>query len=306
MDNINWFDKRYYSLNAYFKNRYGKRINKIAVDAGLSCPNRDGTIDNRGCIFCSTGGSGDFAVTLSCALDICDNAQDEKYVIYFQAFTNTYGDTDYLCDIYTKALSHKNVAGISIGTRPDCLGTDVLNLLQKLNSTFVAQDKFIWIELGLQTIHESTAVYIRRGYPLSVYDKAISSLNSINIPYITHVILGLPNESHEMMLDTVRYVCKDSNLFGIKLQLLHVLKGTDLADDYMNGKFQTLELSEYLNIVTKCLQYIPKNVVIHRVTGDGPKNILIAPKWSGNKKNVLNSLGRLMKEENIQQGDCVC
>ena len=158
MDNINWFDKRYYSLNAYFKNRYGKRINKIAVDAGLSCPNRDGTIDNRGCIFCSTGGSGDFAVTLSCALDICDNAQDEKYVIYFQAFTNTYGDTDYLCDIYTKALSHKNVAGISIGTRPDCLGTDVLNLLQKLNSTFVAQDKFIWIELGLKKIHERTAV----------------------------------------------------------------------------------------------------------------------------------------------------
>lgn len=305
MDNTNWFDKRYYSLGAYFKNRYGHKLYKISVDAGLSCPNRDGTLDNRGCIFCSAGGSGDFAVSLSDALDICDSAQNKKYIIYFQAFTNTYGDIEYLRDIYTSALSHPNVYGISIGTRADCLGSDVLSLLQSLNAFYAEQNKFIWIELGLQTIHESTASYIRRGYSLSVYDKAVSSLNAIDIPYITHVILGLPNESYEMMLDTVRYICRDGSLFGVKLQLLHVLKGTDLANDYMNCKFRTLTLSEYLNLVIECLRNIPDNVVIHRVTGDGPKNILIAPEWSGSKKNVLNSLHRLMKEKNVRQGDCV-
>ena len=320
----------YYSLSEYLKETYGCKMYKLSLSGGMTCPNRDGRIDTRGCIFCSAGGSGDFSgealIGNSASLlaggivtpqhtkipGIAAQIEAEKalisrkynggqYIAYFQSYTNTYAPADYLRQIFTEAIRHDDVRILSIATRPDCITPAIVTLLSELNAI-----KPVWVELGLQTIHESTAVYIRRGYPLSIYDKAISSLNSINIPYITHVILGLPNESHEMMLDTVRYVCKDSNLFGIKLQLLHVLKGTDLADDYMNGKFQTLELSEYLNIVTKCLQYIPKNVVIHRVTGDGPKNILIAPKWSGNKKNVLNSLGRLMKEENIQQGDCVC
>lgn len=305
-----WGEKPYHSLDYMLRERFGEKVYKVTLNGGMSCPNRDGKIGTRGCIFCSAGGSGDFAA--DAALSITDQIERQisilsqkrpihKYIAYFQAYTNTYAPVEYLEKIFTEAISHPKIVALSIGTRPDCLSPEIVALLSRLN-----KQKPVWIELGLQTIHESTAVYIRRGYPLSIYDKAISSLNSINIPYITHVILGLPNESHEMMLNTVRYVCKDSNLFGIKLQLLHVLKGTDLADDYMNGKFQTLELSEYLNIVTKCLQYIPKNVVIHRVTGDGPKNILIAPKWSGNKKNVLNSLGRLMKEENIQQGDCVC
>ena len=305
-----WGEKPYHSLDYMLRERFGEKVYKVTLNGGMSCPNRDGKIGTRGCIFCSAGGSGDFAA--DAALSITDQIESQisilsqkrpihKYIAYFQAYTNTYAPVEYLEKIFTEAISHPKIVALSIGTRPDCLSPEIVALLSRLN-----KQKPVWIELGLQTIHESTAVYIRRGYPLSIYDKAISSLNSINIPYITHVILGLPNESHEMMLNTVRYVCKDSNLFGIKLQLLHVLKGTDLADDYMNGKFQTLELSEYLNIVTKRLQYIPKNVVIHRVTGDGPKNILIAPKWSGNKKNVLNSLGRLMKEENIQQGDCVC
>ncbi len=303
MQSADWFGKGYYSLGAYFKNRYGHRLYKISVDAGLSCPNRDGTLDTRGCIFCSRGGSGEFSVSLADALDICGRKSDKRYIIYFQAFTNTYGDIDYLRYIYTRALAHPNVYGISIGTRADCLGDDVLRLLRDLHVLYSKQDKFIWIELGLQTIHEGTASYIRRGYPLSVYDRAVSSLSAINIPYVTHIILGLPDESFDMMLDTVRYVCSRPGLFGLKLQLLHVLKDTDLADDYTNHRFRTLTFSEYLNILTECLRIIPDDIVIHRVTGDGPRDMLIAPEWSLKKRNVLNSLHKLMKDKDIRQGD---
>jgi len=340
--NIDWLGKPYYSLNAYFKHVYGQKIYKIAVDAGLTCPNRDGSLDTRGCIFCSAGGSGDFAEKYSSSQcgSSCTNSEayirkqiedslsrfnksvGDKFVIYFQAFTNTYGDVDYLRKIWSDALSHEDVVGISIATRPDCLGDEVLEVLSELQKTYCDinssegseecikekpeefKKKFIWVELGLQTIHDNTAEYIRRHYPLATYDEAIEKLSLINIPYITHIILGLPNETEEMMLSTVRYVNQHKyKPFGIKLQLLHVLIHTDLALDYEAGLFKELELEEYIDIVIKCLENISPDVVIHRVTGDGPKNILIAPKWSGNKKVVLNTLHKQMKELGVKQGD---
>ena len=312
MKNIDWLGKQYYSLNAYFKHVYGQKIYKIAVDAGLTCPNRDGSLDTRGCVFCSAGGSGDFAEKYNSEHNIKNQIEDgisrfnksvgDKFVIYFQAFTNTYGDVNYLRDIWSEVLSHEDVVGISIATRPDCLGDEILELLVELQEKYC--EKFIWVELGLQTIHEKTAEYIRRHYPLSVYDEATEKLSKIGIPYITHIILGLPNETEEMMLETVRYVNQHNyKPFGIKLQLLHVLENTDLASDYREGLFKELELEEYIDIVIKCLANISADVVIHRVTGDGPKNILIAPTWSGNKKVVLNTLHKRMKELGVKQGD---
>ncbi|MBQ8914024.1 MAG: radical SAM protein [Lachnospiraceae bacterium] len=323
-----WLDKPYYSLNAYFKNTYGEKIYKIAVNAGLSCPNRDGTLGSRGCIFCSSGGSGDFAVDvkdssvseqIKTGIDRFDKKFGDKFVIYFQAFTNTYGDIGYLRKIWTEALSHEDVVGISIATRPDCLGDEVIELLKELRDKFCKKScmnesiinektngfdtdsKFIWIELGLQTIHEKTAEYIRRGYHLSVYDEAVKKLDYIGIPYITHIILGLPYETREMMLDTVRYV-NEREPFGIKLQLLHILEGTDLADEYRKGKFEVLDMENYISLVIECLENISSEVVVHRVTGDGPKKILIAPTWSKDKKKVLNTLHKRMRELDAYQG----
>lgn len=344
MNNIDWLDKPYYSLNAYFKHTYGQKIYKIAVDAGLSCPNRDGSLDTRGCIFCSKGGSGDFAVKLGesryeSGVQIgqvsqieqkkCDSVKKlsvkeqinlgkarfnkeagDRFVIYFQAFTNTYGDPDYLRRIWSQALEEESVVGISIATRPDCLRNEVMKVLEELKERH--QHKFIWIELGLQTIHDKTAEYIRRHYPLSDYEAAVRKLHKLGIPYITHIIFGLPGETREEMLETVFYVEQgvfeqDSHSkikpFGMKLQLLHVLEDTDLADDYRQGKFQTMEMEEYLELVIDALQMINPEIVIHRVTGDGPKSILISPTWSGNKKQVLNTLHKKMRERNARQGD---
>ncbi len=332
MGKVDWLDKPYYSLNAYFKHAYGQKIYKIAVDAGLSCPNRDGSLDTRGCIFCSKGGSGDFAVKLresqgeaylqdglkqlSVKEQIVqgkarfNKEAGDRFVIYFQAFTNTYGNPDYLRRIWTEALEEENVVGISIATRPDCLGDEVMEVLDALRESY--PDKFIWVELGLQTIHDKTAEYIRRHYPLSEYEEAVRNLHKLDIPYITHIIFGLPGETKKEMLETVFYVEQgvfeqDSHSkirpFGMKLQLLHVLENTDLAEDYRQGKFQTLDIEEYLELVIEALQRINPEIVIHRVTGDGPKNILISPTWSGNKKLVLNTLHRKMRERNARQGD---
>lgn len=327
MQKTDWLGKPYYSLNAYFRHTYGQKCYKIAVDAGLTCPNRDGSLDTRGCIFCSLGGSGDFAVGTGGKNDYAYNIEaqlkqglarfnksvGDKFVIYFQAFTNTYGDIEYLRKIWSIALEHEQVIGISIATRPDCLGDEIISLLSELKEKYCNgnriynKNKFIWVELGLQTVHAETAAYIRRHYPLAVYDEAVRSLSDIGIPYITHIILGLPGETEDMMIETVRYA-DDANShgegpFGIKLQLLHVLEGTDMAEDYKAGVFKTLEMDEYLDIVIRCLQNISPDVVIHRVTGDGPKNILISPAWSGNKKLVLNSLHRRMRELGAMQGD---
>lgn len=295
----------YYSLNEYYKQKYGKKIYRLAISGGMTCPNRDGTIGDRGCIFCSAGGSGEFA---SCAamsvtqqLDAAKHrvrakTRDDLYIAYFQPFTNTYAPVEKLRELYEAAIDPDDIVGLSIGTRPDCLPPDVIDLLKEIN-----EKKPVTVELGLQTIHESTAAYIRRGYPLSVYDRAVRELRDAGIEVVTHVILGLPGETEEMMLETVRYVGQVTD--GVKLQLLHVLEGTDLADDYRRGLFRTMTLEEYAQLLCRCIRLLPKNVVIYRLTGDGDKKSLIAPQWSADKKRVLNFINHTLAENNIQQGE---
>lgn len=289
---------KYTTLNNYLKERFGKKVYKIALNGGFTCPNRDGTIDTRGCIFCSKGGSGDFAespdLTITEQIEngkkrLEKKIKNGKYIAYFQAFTNTYAPVERLRTIYEEAINHPDIVALSIGTRPDCLGDDVLALLDELNKF-----KPIFVELGLQTINEDTAKYIRRGYTLEVYDKAVADLHKIGINVVTHIILGLPNESKEDMLNSVKYACKVTD--GIKLQLLHILKGTDLAKDYEQDKFEVLTLEQYTEIIKECVQIIPENVVIHRLTGDGAKKDLIAPLWSADKKTVLNTINQALKE----------
>lgn len=295
---------RYYSLNEYLKSTFGEKVYKISLNGGMTCPNRDGTIDTRGCIFCSRGGSGEFAA--SAVLDIKNQIEQakqrikaktdcRKFIAYFQPFTNTYASVEYLEKIFTQAIEGDEIVALSIATRPDCLGDDVLALLDRLNRI-----KPVWIELGLQTIHKQSSDYIRRGYELEVYDTAVRNLHSIGINVITHIILGLPNESKEMMLETVKYVGERTD--GVKLQLLHILKDTDLLDDYNAGKFKALTIEEYIDILCDCIEILPQNVVIHRITGDGDKKLLVAPLWSADKKNVLNSINTIFSQRNIIQG----
>lgn len=303
-----WLDRPYYSLDAYCKNRYGSKVYKIALDAGLTCPNRDGTLGHRGCIFCSAGGSGDFAVkpndSIAEQLQIGQAMFGKKktgnlFIAYFQAYTNTYGDVNYLAEIYEEALKQPQIVGISIATRPDCLPPEVLDLLVSLKQKYPAKD--IWVELGLQTIHDTTAAYIRRGYKLEVFDSTIAALRERNIPVVVHVILGLPGESENMVLQTIQYLNR-LPLFGIKLQLLHVLKDTDLAEDYLNGKFETLSKDDYMALLITCLKNLSPDIVIHRLTGDGPKDLLIAPTWSLYKRDFFNTLHRYLKQTGEYQG----
>lgn len=290
---------KYTTLNNYLKERFGEKVYKIALNGGFTCPNRDGKIGTRGCIFCSKGGSGDFAespdLTITEQIEngkkrLEKKIKNGKYIAYFQAFTNTYAPVEKLRAIYTEAIIHPDIVALSIGTRPDCLEDDVLALLDELNKI-----KPIFVELGLQTINEDTARYIRRVYTLEVYDKAVADLHKIGINVVTHIILGLPGESKNDMLKSVEYACKVTD--GIKLQLLHILKGTDLAKDYEQGKFEVLTLEQYTKIIKECVQIIPENVVIHRLTGDGAKKDLIAPLWSADKKTVLNTINRTLKDE---------
>ena len=290
----------YKSINDEMKAAYGRKVYRVSLDGGMTCPNRDGKLDTRGCIFCSAGGSGDFASDRR--KSITEQIEEGKYriakkapkcdafIAYFQAYTNTYGDIDYLRSIFTEAINHPQVEVLSIATRPDCLPDEVVALLAELNSI-----KPVWVELGLQTIHEQTADFIRRGYPLSVYDDAVSRLTGAGIKVICHVILGLPGESHGDMLSTVGYVCK-SGAWGIKLQLLHVLKGTDLATYYSKHPFHIMSLEEYTDLLVDCLRLVPDTMVVHRLTGDGPKSLLIEPAWSGDKKRVLNTITRKLRE----------
>ena len=289
---------KYTSLNQYLKVRLGTKIYKIALDGGFTCPNRDGTLGTRGCIFCSKGGSGDFAESRKLSIydqieqgkrKVAGKIKDGKYIAYFQAFTNTYASVDRLESLYTQAIEHEDIVALSIGTRPDCLSEEVIELLERLNKI-----KPIFVELGLQTIHEDTAKYIRRGYELSVYDDAVRRLHKAGLNVVTHLIIGLPNETKEDMLKSVEYVCNVTD--GIKLQLLHILKGTDLEAQYNDGKIKTLTLDEYCDIICDCIKIIPKSVVIHRLTGDGAKKDLIAPLWSADKKNVLNTLNKRINE----------
>lgn len=289
---------KYTTLNSYLKNKFGCKVYKLAIDGGFTCPNRDGTLGTRGCIFCSRGGSGEFAESKkkSVTQQIDDGKKrvekkikDGKYIAYFQAFTNTYAPVCKLKSLYTEAINHPDIVALSIGTRPDCLGDDVLELLDEMNKI-----KPVFIELGLQTIHENTAQYIRRGYPLEVYDKAVDDLHKIGINVVTHLIIGLPGESEQDILQSVEYVCKKTD--GIKLQLLHILEGTDLADEYRECKVDVLSLEKYTSIIKHCVEIIPDNVVIHRLTGDGAKKDLIAPLWSADKKHVLNTINKAIGE----------
>lgn len=289
---------KYTSLNSYLKKRFGCKVYKLAINGGFTCPNRDGKIDTRGCIFCSKGGSGEFAESAekSVTQQIDDGKKrvekkikDGKYIAYFQAFTNTYAPLCKLRSLYTEAINHPDIVALSIGTRPDCLGNDVLELLDEMNKI-----KPVFIELGLQTIHENTAQYIRRGYPLEVYDKAVDDLHKIGINVVTHLIIGLPGENEQDILQSVEYVCKKTD--GIKLQLLHILEGTDLADEYRECKVDVLSLEKYTSIIKHCVEIIPNNVVIHRLTGDGAKKDLIAPLWSADKKHVLNTINKALSE----------
>lgn len=295
---------RYYSLNEYLRTTFGEKVYKISLNGGMTCPNRDGTIDTRGCIFCSRGGSGEFSANAELSIrnqiiqakqKIRTKTDCHKFIAYFQPFTNTYASVDYLEKIFSQAIDGDEIVALSIATRPDCLGEDVLLLLDRLNRI-----KPVWVELGLQTIHKQTADYIRRGYELEVYDTAVRNLHKIGINVITHIILGLPNESKEMMLESVKYAGKRTD--GIKLQLLHILKDTDLLDDYNAGIFKALTLDEYIDILCDCIEVLPENVVIHRITGDGDKKLLVAPLWSADKKNVLNSINKIFSQRNIIQG----
>lgn len=294
-----WHGKRYYSLEAFLKNRYGCRLKKISIDAGFTCPNRDGTLDTRGCIFCSAGGSGEFAVPPASLKTRASAESAERYIAYFQAYTCTYAPVPYLEKLYREALELPSVAGISIATRPDCLPAEVLSLLRLLKNEY--PDKFLWVELGLQTIHKETADYLRRGYPLSCFAQAVTALHRLAVPVIVHVILGLPGEDRSMMLGTIEYLNRLS-VFGIKLQLLHVLKGTDLARDYEKGKFRVLAKEEYLDILIGCIEHLSPDTVIHRVTGDGARELLVAPTWSLEKKKVLNALHHRLKLQDSYQG----
>lgn len=289
----------YYSLNQYLRDTFGCKVYKIAIDGGFTCPNRDGTLDTRGCIFCSGAGSGDFAQsrTETIAMQIAKGKErvarkikDGKYIAYFQAFTNTYAPVSRLRELYEEAMAQEDIVALSIATRPDCLSTEVIELLAECNRKMP-----VWVELGLQTIHENTARYIRRGYELSVYDDAIRRLQMAGLSVIVHVILGLPGESRNDMLATVDYVGK-SGANGIKLQLLHVIRGTDLEKEYQQGKFQVMELEEYVQLVADCIALLPENMVIHRMTGDGDKRTLVAPMWSADKKRVLNRLNQVIRE----------
>ena len=319
---------KYKSLSDYLKETFGTKVYKISLQSGCSCPNRDGSIGYGGCSFCSEGGSGDFAAPLlpideqiSLAKARVDQKfsskiapEDRRYIAYFQSYTNTYGDPEKLYQLYHQTLQHPEIVGLSIGTRPDCLPPDILDMLSRLERGTVLcpgpypqsvgrgtvprpNSKPIWVELGLQTIHEKTAAAIHRGYSLDVFTKAYHELRARGITVIVHVILGLPGESREDILETIRFLSSlTPTLEGIKLQLLHVLKGTALAAEYEANPFRIFTLEEYCDLVVDCLKLLPEETVVHRITGDGPKNLLIAPKWSGNKKVVLNTLQKAIRE----------
>lgn len=287
----------YHSLSTYWKEKFGGKVYKLSLQSGCTCPNRDGSIGRGGCIFCSEGGSGDFAAHYAPIQEQITEARkrvDHKfpkgaqpmYMAYFQSYTNTYGNVDRLRSLYLETIQLPEIVGISIGTRPDCLPIEMLEMLSELN-----QIKPVTVELGLQTVHKTSADYIRRGYDLEVFEKAYQDLSNRGIEVVVHVILGLPGESREDMLETIDYLARlQPTLPGIKLQLLHILEGTQLAEDYRRNPFPVFTMEEYTNLVVECLKHLPKETVVHRLTGDGPKSLLIEPKWSGDKKKVLNLL----------------
>ena len=283
-------------LNDYLQATFGCKVYKLSLSARVTCPNRDGKLGTGGCIFCSAGGSGEFAACADRSIPeqiaeakarVAAKVRGEvKYIAYFQSYTNTYGDVEYLERVFREAMEPEEVAVLSVGTRPDCLPEEILDMLERLNRI-----KPVWVELGLQTIHARSAEYIRRGYELPVYDAAVRELHKRGISVITHLILGLPGETHEDMKASLKHVVNVGS-DGVKLQLLHVLKGTDLADEYAAGKVPVMEFEEYIDLLCELVPLVPKEMVIHRLTGDGDKKLLIAPLWSADKKRVLNEVKR--------------
>lgn len=303
-----WGDKPYHSLDYELKRQFGQKIYKVSLDGGMSCPNRDGTVGTGGCTFCSQGGSGEFAVGRTGYPDVWEQIEqaktrvhrkisgEGKYIAYFQSYTNTYAPVDYLRTLFERAITHPDIVALSVGTRPDCLGDEVVALLKELN-----RQKPVWVELGLQTIHEKTAERIHRGYRLEVFEDAYRRLKEAGLIVVVHVILGLPGETKEEMLETVDYLGKIP-VDGIKLQLLHILKGSQMATEYEKNPFSLMELEEYLDLILTCVARLPQSVVIHRLSGDGAKALLIGPAWSANKKLVLNRMMQKFRENGIFQG----
>ena len=287
------------TLSEYLKSEYGEKIYKLSLCSGCICPNRDGTVGTGGCTFCSEGGSGEFAASpgplseqiIDAKKRISAKTDAKRFIAYFQSFTNTYGDPARLCRIYREAILRDDIAVLSLGTRPDCLGEEIMDVLRELN-----QIKPVWIELGLQTIHEKTALRINRGYPLPVFEEAIRKLKQAGLQVIVHVILSLPGEDREDMLETARYLSGlNPGIDGIKLQMLNILEGTAMAEEYKEHPFPLLTMEEYAEIVCEMIRILPDDIVVHRLTGDGPGNLLIAPEWVRNKKKVLNTIHRRLR-----------
>lgn len=301
-----WADKPYHALDHYLKTTYGEKIYKIALDAGMTCPNRDGTLSTGGCIFCSAGGSGEFASKAAPSIReqlengkklFGDKITGTRYIAYFQSYTNTYAPTERLNALFTESLSEPNVVGISIGTRPDCISQDCISLLVDLKKRF--PDKFIWIELGLQTIHDDTALIINRGYKTECFDKTVQALHKANIPVIVHLIIGLPGEDMTHNLASVKHL-NSLKIEGIKLHMLHVIEGTALAK--APALYPTITKEQYIDILITLLEHLSDKTIVHRLTGDGPKQLTIAPKWSLNKRDVLNTLHSTMIKRKTWQG----
>lgn len=299
-------DKRYFSANEYFTRLFGCKTYKLSFDAGFGCPNRDGKISTGGCIFCSEGGSGDFATPIT--PDNIDDAFEQakkrvsakiatnSFIAYFQSYTNTYAKTEVLERLYSSVIGRKDVKALSIATRPDCIEDAVYGLIARLSEI-----KPVFVELGLQTSNPKTAKFINRGYDLPVYDDAVQRLKEVGANVITHVIIGLPGENKSDVLDTVKHIA-DVRSDGIKLQLLHVLKNTKLCDIYESTPFRILTREEYADVLCDCVNALPPNIVIHRLTGDAPKKFLVEPKWSADKKSVLNLITKTFNERNVLQG----
>lgn len=298
-----------FTLSDWLKQQYGQKIYKISLSSGCTCPNRDGTLGTGGCTFCTAGGSGEFSQScvdessmeeqinrairlIQAKLPKGQSSEKQKYIAYFQSFTNTYGDVKRLSRLYQKVISRPDIVALSVGTRPDCIGEEQLQMLSALNSI-----KPVWVELGLQTIHDRTAEKIHRGYPTEIFKSCYDRLRSAGLTVIVHVILGLPGESQEDMLDTVRYLASlNPPIDGIKLQMLNILDGSVLGEVYKQNSFTQMSMEEYCDLVVRCLQILPENVVIHRMTGDGPRNLLLSPTWVTDKKRVLNMLRKKIQE----------
>jgi radical SAM protein (TIGR01212 family) len=298
--------KRYNTLNNELKKEFGHKVMKLSLDGGFTCPNRDGTIGTNGCIFCSDEGSGEFTGSRFVSIEeqveqqkilLSKKWKADKYIVYFQNFTNTYASVEKLRRLYYESIKIEGVVGLAIATRPDCLDDDILDLLSELN-----KETYLWIELGLQTIHEKSTKFIRRGYELSVYDEAIKNLKDRNIKVVTHIIIGLPNETNEDILKTVDYVAM-TNTWGVKIHSLYIQKETDLHDFYIENPFSIRNMKEYIHIVADSIEILPKGMIIHRLTGDGKRSLLYEPQWTLDKLKVLTGIDKELETRNSRQGE---